>query len=193
MSSEPAAKHVPTGLSSPSAGPDIRIAISGKSGCGNSTVSRIVATRLGLRVVNYTFKDLARDRGMSFEEVCRLAENDSQYDLTIDRMQVSLAQEGRCVLGSRLAIWLLKETALTVYLEAGLSARAARISRREGIPLDIALDNTAQRDLRDHDRYKRLYGYDVDDYRFADLIIDAEALNQEAVAELIMKRARAGG
>jgi len=65
MSSEPAAKHVPTGPSSPSAGPDIRIAISGKSGCGNSTVSRIVATRLGLRVVNYTFKDLARDRGMS--------------------------------------------------------------------------------------------------------------------------------
>ncbi len=63
----------------------LRIAISGKSGCGNSTVSRLVASQLGLRVVNYTFKDLARDRGMSFEEICILAETDSQYDLTIDR------------------------------------------------------------------------------------------------------------
>jgi CMP/dCMP kinase len=171
----------------------LRIAISGKSGCGNSTVSRIVAARLGLRVVNYTFKDLARDRGTSFEEVCRLAETDTQFDLTIDRMQVSLAREGRCVLGSRLAIWLLRDSALTVYLEAGLEARAERISRREGIPLDLAREDTSQRDKRDHDRYKRLYGYDVDDFRFVDLLIDAEALDQEAVADLIVKRAGAGG
>jgi cytidylate kinase len=74
---------------------DLRIAISGKSGCGNSTVSRLVAGRLGLRLVNYTFKDLARERGLSFEEVCLRAENDSEYDLTIDRMQVALAKEGR--------------------------------------------------------------------------------------------------
>ena len=170
----------------------LRIAISGKSGCGNSTVSRIVAQQLGLRVVNYTFKDLARDRGLGFEEVCRLAETDTQFDLTIDRMQVSLAEEGRCVLGSRLAIWLLRATALTVYLEAGLEARAERISRREGIPLDLAREKTSQRDRRDHDRYKRLYGYDVDDYAFADLVIDAEAFDQEAVADLIVKRAGAG-
>ena len=172
---------------------DLRIAISGKSGCGNSTVSRIVAGRLGLRLVNFTFKDLARDRGLSFEEVCRRAENDSEYDLTIDRMQVSLAEEGRCVLGSRLAIWLLKDSALTVYLEAGLEARAARISRREGMPLAAALVDTADRDRRDHDRYLRLYGYDVDNYSFASLLIDAESLDQEAVADIIVQRARAGG
>jgi cytidylate kinase len=192
MSSDPAAVPVPCAGAAPKEGTDIRIAISGKSGCGNSTVSRIVAKRLGLRVVNYTFKDLARERGMSFEEVCRLAEQDSQYDFTIDKMQVSLAQEGRCVLGSRLAIWLLRGTALTVYLEAGLEARAARISRREGIPLDLAREDTYRRDTRDHDRYKRLYGYDVDDYAFADLVIDAEAFDQEAVADLIVRRAGKG-
>ena len=47
----------------------LRIAISGKSGCGNSTVSRLVAAKLGIRMVNYTFKDLARDKGMSLEEI----------------------------------------------------------------------------------------------------------------------------
>jgi cytidylate kinase len=182
MSSDPAAAPRP----------DIRIAISGKSGCGNSTVSRIVASRLGLRLVNYTFKDLARDRGMTFEEVCREAERDPEYDYAIDRRQVALAQEGHCVLGSRLAIWLLKGQALTVYLDAGLKARAARISAREGLAYDEALADTTARDRRDHDRYLRLYGYDVDRWDFADLVIDAEALDQDAVADLIVQRARAG-
>ena len=169
----------------------LRIAISGKSGCGNSTVSRLVAEQLGLRVVNFTFKNLARDRGMTFEEVSILAESDPQFDLTIDRMQVQLAEEGGCVLGSRLAIWLLRDSAFTVYLHAPLEVRAARIGKREGKDLATARAETEARDKRDHDRYARLYGYDVDAYQFAALIVDAEHLNQEEVARQIVERAGA--
>jgi CMP/dCMP kinase len=167
----------------------LRIAISGKSGCGNTTVSRLVAQKLGLRVVNYTFKNLARDRGVSFEEICILAETDPQYDLTIDRMQVKLAEEGGCVLGSRLAIWLLRQTAFTVYLHAPLEVRAARIGQREGKDLAKALRETEARDKRDHDRYSRLYGYDVNDYSFAALVVDAHRLGQEEVAREIVQHA----
>jgi cytidylate kinase len=172
----------------------LRIAISGKSGCGNSTVSHIVAERLGLRVINYTFKDLAKDRGMSFEEVCRLAETDPQYDLTIDRMQVQLAAEGGCVLGSRLAIWLLRDSAFTVYLDAPLEVRATRIARREGKDPAVALRETEERDFRDHDRYRRLYGYDVDRYDFAALVVETEKLTQDEVArEVVEHAAELGG
>jgi cytidylate kinase len=167
----------------------LRIAISGKSGCGNSTVSRIVAQRLGLRVINYTFKDLAKDRGMSFEDVCRLAETDPQYDLTIDRMQVQLADQGGCVLGSRLAIWLLRDSAFTVYLRAPLEVRAARIAKREGKDPAVALRETDDRDRRDADRYARLYGYDVDRFEFAVLVVDTETLTQEQVAQEIVAHA----
>jgi len=167
----------------------LRIAISGKSGCGNSTVSRIVAQRLGLRVINYTFKDLARDRGMSFEDVCRLAETDPQYDLTIDRMQVQLADQGGYVLGSRLAIWLLRDSAFTVYLRAPVEVRAQRIARREGKDVAIALRETEDRDQRDRDRYERLYGYDVDSFDFAHLVVDTEALTQDGVAQEIVDHA----
>jgi CMP/dCMP kinase len=167
----------------------LRIAISGKSGCGNSTVSRIVAQRLGLRVINYTFKDLAKDRGMSFEDVCRLAETDPQYDLTIDRMQVQLADQGGCVLGSRLAIWLLRDSAFTVYLRAPLEVRAARIAKREGKDPAVALRETDDRDRRDADRYARLYGYYVDRFEFAVLVVDTETLTQEQVAQEIVAHA----
>jgi CMP/dCMP kinase len=167
----------------------MRIAISGKSGCGNTTVSRIVAQRLGLRVINYTFKNLAQDRGMSFEDVCRLAETDPQYDLTIDRMQVQLADEGGCVLGSRLAIWLLRDRAFTVYLRAPVEVRAARIAKREGKDPAVALRETDERDRRDAERYSRLYGYDVDRFEFAALVVDTETLTQEQVAQEIVEHA----
>ena len=170
----------------PAPSSDLRIAISGKSGCGNSTVSRLVAEKLGLRVINYTFKNLARDSGMSFEELALKAETDPQYDLTIDRMQVDLARMGGCVLGSRLAIWLLRDTALTVYLMASLDVRAARIARREGGDLAAVLGRTAARDRRDRNRYERLYGYDIDTFDFAALIVDTDTLNQEEVASVIV-------
>jgi cytidylate kinase len=167
----------------------LRIAISGKSGCGNTTVSRLVAEKLGLRVVNYTFKNLARERGVTFEEICILAETDPQYDLSIDRMQVKLAEQGGCVLGSRLAIWLLRDTAFTVYLQAPLEVRAARIAQREDKDLAKALRETEARDKRDHDRYSRLYGYDVNDYAFAALVVDAASLGQDEVAREIVQHA----
>ena len=80
---------------SPDAGSDLRLAISGKSGCGNTTVSRLVAEKLGLRVINYTFKNLARDSGMSFEELALKAETAVQlvrFDINeeVQRMKAHL-------------------------------------------------------------------------------------------------------
>ena len=177
------------GIPRPSRPRRLRVAISGKSGCGNTTVSRLVATVLACIVINYTFKNLAQDKGMSFEEIALLAETDPQYDLTIDRMQVQLASRGRCVLGSRLAIWLLRDTAFTVYLKAPLEVRAGRIARREGKEPAMAMQETEERDKRDHDRYFRLYGYDVNNYEFAALVVDAAALGQDEVAREIVQHA----
>ncbi|MFP4151829.1 MAG: cytidylate kinase family protein, partial [Alkalispirochaeta sp.] len=96
----------------------MRIAISGKSGCGNSTVSRLLAKRLGIALINYTFHTMADEQGVSFDEMCRLAESDDRWDRYLDAEQVRRAREQSCVLGSRLAIWLLHEADLKVYLAA---------------------------------------------------------------------------
>ncbi len=171
----------------------LTIAISGKSGCGNSTVSRLVAERLGLRLINYTFHTIAEERGVSFEEVCRLAEKDDSYDRLVDRRQLRLASEGNCVLGSRLAIWLIEDADLRVYLHADLAVRAERIRAREGGEYSEVLAATEKRDLRDRARYLRLYDIDIDRFEFADMIIYANELSQFDVAERIVRRVAALG
>jgi len=165
----------------------LKIAISGKSGCGNSSVSRLVAEKLDLRLINYTFHDMADEKGIEFEEFCTLAEQDFSYDRELDRTQVEMAEEGDCVLGSRLAIWLLEDAGLKVYLHASLETRAARIAQREGGSLEEKTKETHLRDVRDNARYKKIYGIDNDKYEFADLIVDADTQDQYEIADVIVK------
>ncbi len=166
------------------------ITISGKSGCGNSTVSRLVAERLGLRLINFTLRDLARERGLSFEQLCERAEYDQSVDHELDRRLMLLAADGGCVLGTRLAIWLIEDQDLSVYLEASQQTRAARIASREAMSYSAALAATGQRDRRDRNRYLRLYDIDIDDASQADLVVDTEELDQHAVVGKIIEALR---
>jgi cytidylate kinase len=102
----------------------ITIAISGKSGCGNTTISKMVAKKLNLKFINYTFRKMAEEKGISFEELRLLAEESTAIDMELDKQQVHLAAEGNCVLGSRLAIWMIDRADLKVYLTAPPSVRA---------------------------------------------------------------------
>jgi cytidylate kinase len=96
-----------------------------------------------------------------------------------------------CVLGSRLAIWMLKEADLKVYLQASPDVRAERIIKREGGVLEDVTAFTVGRDRQDKERYKRIYNIDNDDYAFADLIIDTDHRGIEEIAgEIIYEATR---
>ena len=167
---------------------ELKIALSGKSGCGNTTVSRLLSKHLGIRLINYTFHDMAREKGISFEDLCLLAEKDSQYDLFLDRKQVELASRGSCVLGSRLAIWLLKDADLKIYLDASPKARSGRIAKREGVEYQNALEDMERRDKRDRRRFLKLYGIDINIFDFADLVVNTEKGDQSYIVDEIKNR-----
>ncbi len=169
----------------------VKIAISGKSGCGNSTVSRMVAEELGLHHINYTFHDIAEEMGVSFSEFCEMAEKSTEYDIELDKKLVKLAAPGNCVLGSRLAIWILKDADLKVYLTAHPEVRAERIREREGGKLEDVIKSTNDRDKRDRERYINLYNIDNSVFDFADLVIDTENNNQFQVTDIIVKAVKA--
>ncbi|HUX12151.1 MAG TPA: AAA family ATPase [Spirochaetia bacterium] len=171
-------------------GKPLKIGISGKSGCGNTTVSRLVAERLGIKMINYTFKQIAVERSMDFMELCRLAQTDSSWDLYLDRRQIEMANEvDECVLGSRLAVWLLENADLKVYLTAPIEVRAARIQQRDNGLVESVLQETLARDRSDHERYLKLYGLDNNKYEFVDLIVNTEHLEPQEVAQIIIRAA----
>ena len=168
---------------------DIKIAVSGKSGCGNTTVSKMLANDLDLQFINFTFRSLAQERGIDLKTILELALKDDSIDREVDRRQVQLAKDsGGCVLGSRLAIWMLEEADLKIYLDAGAGVRAKRITNREGGDPDEVAAFTAERDRQDHARYLRIYNIDTDNYNFVDMIIDTDNINPRQITDLIVNK-----
>jgi cytidylate kinase len=128
---------------------------------------------------------------MGLAEVLSLAAKDDFWDREVDGRQLALAREnGGCVLGSRLAIWLLEEADLKVYLKAKPETRAKRIVKREGGSLDDVASFTAERDRQDRERYMRIYGIDNDNYSFADVIIDTDDRGVDTIVKLIVDAAK---
>ena len=166
---------------------NIKIAISGKSGCGNTTVSKMVADKLDLKFINYTFRTMAEEKGISFEELRQLAEESNAVDMELDKKQVHLAAGVNCVLGSRLAIWMIDDADLKVYLEASPNIRAGRIANRENGILEEKIAETEDRDQKDSARYKKTYAIDNNKYDFADLIIDTDIHTVEEEVDIILK------
>jgi cytidylate kinase len=170
----------------------LRIAISSLSGCGNTTATMNVGRTLDLKVVNYTFRDLAADIGVSFEEIHDRSQQNRTFDYLTDLNQIRLSLQPKVVVGSRLAAWLVNAD-LRVWLQASLEERAKRIFRREvdkGLTYESVLYRTLQRDEQNRKRYLQLYGIDSNDRSDFDIIINTEKLTAEQVSSLIIAAAR---
>ena len=170
----------------------MRIAISGHSGCGNTTATSNVGKALKLTVVNYTFRDLAKDLGMSFDDLHREAPNNFIYDYMTDLKLIRSALTEGVIVGSRLAAWLTNAD-LRIWLQASLEARAFRINRREtekSSSYEAVLYKTLKRDEQNRKRYLQLYGIDITDHSDFDITINTEKLTAEQVSSLITAAAQ---
>ncbi|MCQ2397839.1 MAG: AAA family ATPase [Sphaerochaetaceae bacterium] len=166
----------------------MRIAISGMSGCGNTTVSTMVSQRLGYPVVNFTFRQLAAEKGVSFKDFCAMAEKDDNIDRELDSRMVEMARKtADSVLGSRLAIWNMPDADLKVYLKASDRTRAVRICKREGGDVEQRMAETRARDAHDSARYMRIYGIDNTVTDVADLVIETDDKTPEEITDIILK------
>ena len=169
----------------------MRIAISSESGCGNTTVTKLVSERLGYPMINFTFRQLAAEKGVDFWTLSRMAETDHDIDRELDRRQTEMAMAvPNCVLGSRLAIWMLEKADLKVYLRATPETRAKRIFKREGGSYEERYAETVNRDKANTRRYMDIYGIDnTKPETVADLLIDTDDLSPDEIASMIIAEA----
>lgn len=174
----------------------MRIAVSGPPGSGKTTVSALVAEKLGyeLVLVGQVFRQLAEERKVGLEMFGSLAEEDETIDRELDARTLRLAESKEdVVLEGRLTASLIRREgvpALTVYVDAAEEVRAARIAQREGKDPSEVLEEMRARERSERKRYRAYYGIDPSERSPYDLWLDSSDRTPEELAEAIVREAR---
>jgi cytidylate kinase len=167
------------------------VTISGLPGSGTSTVALGVAGALGLPRLDggTVFRTMAAERGMTLAEFGAHAESDPSVDVELDTRLAAAARGGDVVLESRLAGWIARNEGLVatvVWIACDEAERAARVGRREGLPVDAALAANRAREASEAARYEAYYGIDLADLSVYALVLDSTSTRPEDLVAAIL-------
>ncbi len=170
----------------------VLVAVAGAPGTGTTTLCRLLSMRLGVPHVyaGRLFRDLAKERGMTLAELGAFAEEHEEVDRELDQRMIDRAREGRVVIEGRMAAWHVREAGadgLKVLLEAPEQVRADRVALREGAT-DVAavLHENREREASEAKRYREYYGFDPNDPRHYDLVVDTSDKAPEAILAVVL-------
>ncbi|WP_148688327.1 (d)CMP kinase [Methanopyrus sp. SNP6] len=176
------------------------ITIGGLPGSGTTTMARRLAEHYDLKHVyaGKIFREMAKERDMGIEEFSKVAENNPEIDLEIDRRQREAAEKGDVILEGRLAAFVAAGeldhvkgpdlATLKIWLKAPLEVRSERVAKREKIDVEEARRRIQEREKSELKRYKEIYGVDPTDLSLYDLVLDTSRWS-EAETFSILKAA----
>jgi predicted cytidylate kinase len=172
------------------------ITVSGPPGSGTTTTAQHVAARLEVELVpgGEVFRAMAAERQLTLAQFGRYAADHPEVDAELDRRLADRARAGDVLIESRLAAWIARNeglTAVTAFLDCAPAVRARRVAGREGIDVEQALADNAERQQVERRRYIALYGIDIEDLSVYDLVLDSGALAPAELAARVVDAARA--
>ncbi|WP_267640432.1 (d)CMP kinase [Haloarchaeobius amylolyticus] len=167
------------------------LTVSGPPGTGKSTTAAGLADAFDLEHISGgdIFRELAAERDMTPLEFNKLAEEDEQIDIDLDRRLREIAHErDGVVLESRLAGWLAGDAAdFRFWLDAPLSVRGERIADREEKSPEVAAEETQAREASEAKRYEEYYGIDIGDRSIYDLCVNTARWDAETVVDILVR------
>jgi predicted cytidylate kinase len=174
------------------------VVFNGDLGSGKTTVSKLLAARLGIRRISVgdLYRDMAAQRGMTALQLNLHAELDDKIDHYVDQLQSDIADAGEhLVVDSRLA-WHFFAGALKVHLiaEPTIAARRVLDSRADAVEnyasVEEARERLASRSESERIRFLTRYGADKTRLRNYDLVCDSTSASPEQIVERILDRIR---
>ncbi|MFX1389232.1 MAG: (d)CMP kinase [Promethearchaeota archaeon] len=173
------------------------ITISGLHGTGKSTISKLIAEKLGLQYYStgQAFRELAKEMGLTLEEFSKYAEKNPEIDKKLDNKIFDIAEKGNCVIDSQLSGHLLKFKAdLKILLTCPIETRVKRMAERDKFNFDKKLEETKIREKSELNRFKKLYNIDLSDQNkikeLYDLVIETENLTIQEITNEILNKIR---
>ncbi|RLI80275.1 cytidylate kinase [Archaeoglobales archaeon] len=168
----------------------MKITISGLPGSGTTTVAKILAKKLNLKLISAgeIFRELAAKKGMTLIEFGKYAENNPDVDLLIDKTQKEMAEkEENAVVEGRLSGYMVKNADLKVWLFADAEIRYERIAKREHKDIAVVRSETKKREELEKRRYEKFYSINIDDWSIYDLAVNSGRFDAEKIVEIILK------
>lgn len=165
------------------------ITVSGLHGTGKSTHARRLAEALGLRYVSagILFRRMAEERGITLEEMSRLAEGDPEIDRLVDERTKEEALRGDVVIDAALSGWMVEDADIKIFLTAPLDARVRRIAARDGVTVEKAREETLLREGIERERFKSYYGIDITDLSIYDVVLNTELFDPDGTARILKR------
>ncbi|MEM0381687.1 MAG: cytidylate kinase family protein [Nitrososphaerota archaeon] len=177
---------------------DIVVIVSGLAASGKSTLSRQLSERLGVERYSggEALKAVAARKGYETSgnswweseagmQFLAMREENESLDRMVDEELLSIARRGGVVIDSWVLPWLF-DGGFKIWLKADKAVRAARLAKRAGLSLEEALKILEERDTRNAELYRRLYGFRLgSDLEPFHLILDTSRLGSHEVLEIV--------
>jgi len=170
------------------------ITIQGQAGSGKSSISKLLARRLGYK--HYSIGDLrrqiAKKHGLTIAQLNKIGETEDWTDKEPDKLQEELGKkQDNFVIDGRTSFFFIPHS-FKIYLHAELDVRARRVFRDERKSEGYNSLKDAERELvnrerSDVHRYKKYYRLDITDMKHYDIVIDTTNLSKKQIVERILE------
>ncbi len=171
----------------------VRLTVSGHPGSGTSTLVNGLVEHFGWSSLNGgdVFRQEAQRRGMTLAAFGELCKQELEVDRSLDALLKAsmMGEHAAEIVESRLAGWwayTLELPCIRLWLEVNDEERARRVSSRENISIEDAIEANQRRASVDSERFLLLYQLLPEDPEPYTHIIEASTLNATEIRERVI-------
>ncbi len=172
------------------------IVISGKPGCGSSTIVRLLSKKLNLR--HFSVGDYNKGHSKAKNEADRSIDvwkgigSKKQFHVDSDKLAREMADEGNIVIDGKICIRMLKgHYDYGIWLTAPKSARIKRYAKRDRVDFIAASKKLEEKERLERKSWKRIYGFDYFiQEKEATIRMDTGNKTPEEIVDLLISKIR---